>query len=763
MTTINSLLPSSGAGYKWNFFRAGGVDQVLLRNGEDILNLDSLDQKLWVALACPVRGIEFDTKTLDYLDTDKDGRIRAPEIIGAIKWIKEVFANPNDLLKGGDTVPLAAINQQTAAGAALLAGAKRILTNLDKPDSAAIGLEDVADTAKIFAATKFNGDGIVPAESAPDENTKNVIADIIATHGGLPDRSGKVGINQAKADAFFAESQAFSEWMGKSEVDRAILPLGGNTAEASAALKKIKAKLEDYFARCRLSEFDPRAAAPLNRAEAEFVALAVKDMTVGMNEIAQLPLARVEPNRPLPLNEGINPAWRGAMTDFVSKVVYPLLGKGKATLDEAEWNSLQAQLAPFEAWMATKPATLAEKLGLARVRAILGSPARGKVNELIKTDAALEAEVGQLAAVEKLILFQRDFFRLLNNYVNFSEFYSRKGAVFQAGTLYLDGRSCNLCVPVADAGKHASLAGLAAAYLAYCDCTRSGGEKMTIAAAFTDGDSDNLIVGRNGVFYDRKGRDWDATITKIIPNPISIREAFWSPYKKLVRMIEEQVAKRAAAADAAANEKLAGAATAVATADKTKAPPPPTPKAEAKKTDVGTVAAIGVALGSLATFLGLMVGKFFDLGVYMPVGILAIILMISGPSMLLAYLKLRQRNLGPILDANGWAINGRARINVPFGGALTDVASLPPGSQRTLSDPYAEKKRPWKFYIAVAVIIVLGVLWYIGKLDAYLPNTIRSTTALGKYAPAYKADKAAPGENKAPEAPAVSTNKTATP
>ena len=102
-------------------------------------------------------------------------------------------------------------------------------------------------------------------------------------------------------------------------------------------------------------------------------------------------------------------------------------------------------------------------------------------------------------------------------------------------------------------------------YLAYCDCYRKGsGEKMQIVAAFTGGDSDNLMVGRNGIFYDRKGRDWDVTITKIIDNPISVRQAFFAPYKKLVRMIEEQVAKRAAAADAASDAQLAATAQAAA-------------------------------------------------------------------------------------------------------------------------------------------------------------------------------------------------------
>ena len=79
---------------------------------------------------------------------------------------------------------------------------------------------------------------------------------------------------------------------------------------------------------------------------------------------------------------------------------------------------------------------------------------------------------------------------------------------------------------------------------------------MSIAAAFTDGDSDFLMVGRNGIFYDRRGQDWDATIVRILDHPISIRQAFWSPYKKLIKFINEQLEKLAAARAAAADEKL---------------------------------------------------------------------------------------------------------------------------------------------------------------------------------------------------------------
>ena len=242
-----------------------------------------------------------------------------------------------------------------------------------------------------------------------------------------------------------------------------------------------------------------------------------------------------------------------------------------------------------------------------------------------------------------------------------------------------------------------------------CDCVRKAtGEKLQIVAAFTSGDSDNLMVGRNGIFYDRKGRDWDATITKIIENPISIPQAFWAPYKKVVRMIEEQVAKRAAAADAVATQKLELTATTVVNADPTKPPPPPAPQPPKTKMDTGTLAAIGLVLTTLLAALGGIFGAIAKLPPWqVPLAILGILLAISLPSMLLAWLKLRRRNLGPILDANGWAVNAKAKMNVPFGGSLTGVAALPPGSQRDLVDPFAEQKSPWPKIIVFAFVLVL--------------------------------------------------------
>ncbi len=692
--------------HRWQFSRSGGFDQARLESAADFANLENLDLKLWAALACPVKGLEFDERTLGLIDTDKDGRVRAPEVIAAVQWCEDHLKDLGALKSGSDSLPLAQINGDTPSGKSILGSARQILKDLGKSDANAISLADVADTAKIFAQTRFNGDGIVPAAAAPDDVTKKVIEDVIACIGSELDRSGQPGIDQTRLDAFFAQLAAHSEWALRFETDASVRPAGDATPAAASAWRAVRAKVDDFFARCRLAAFDARALAAVNRSEEEFLAVAAKDMTITGEEIAGFPLSRIEANRPLPLAEGLNPAWAAGVAAMRASSIDPILGKGKTSLTADEWETVRAKLAPYEAWLASKPATSVEKLGLARIREILAGKSKDATLALIAEDKALEGEAKAIAEVERLVRYHRDLYSLLNNFVNFSDFYSGdRPAIFQVGTLFLDARSCELCVRVDDAGKHAALAGMAKAYLAYCDCTRPGGEKMHIAAAFTGGDSDYLMVGRNGVFYDRKGRDWDATITRVVENPISIRQAFWAPYKKLVRMIEEQAAKRAAAAEAEQDAKLAAAASSAAHADKTPAEKPPEPK----KMDVGTVAAIGVALAGIGTLITMLVGHLtglFSLPFWQICFAFAgLLLLISTPSMLIAWLKLRQRNLGPILDANGWAVNGRVKMNVKFGGSLTSVAQLPEGSLPGAADPFGEKRSPWPRILKVVVVV----------------------------------------------------------
>ena len=689
--------------YQWKFFRAGGFNQVVINSGNDLLNLDQLDQKLWVALACPTTGVEFDKTTLALIDTDKDGRVRAPELIAAAKWAAGLLKNPNDLIKGSATLRPGAISEANPEGRLIANFARQVL---GKTNEGEVTFDEAANAAQTFASKPFNGDGIIPADSASDDATRALIADIINCLGAETDASGKPGVSQARVDQFFAEAVAYSEWWKKAEGDTAVLPLGTNTEAAAAAVKAVRAKVEDYFARGRLAAFDSRAVNALNRDEKEYGVLGAKELTITHSDIASLPLAQVGPTTPLPLTQGINPAWTNAIAALQTQAITPLIG-AKTVLTESDWNAVVGKLAAFDAWNAGKTGGTMEKIGLARAREILATNAKETLTALVSKDKAEEGNSLAVIGLHRLIHYHRDIARLCRNFVNFSDFYGRKDkAIFQAGTLYLDQRNCDLCLTVDDAAKHALMAAMAGTYLAYCDCERKGtGEKLSIVAAFTGGDSDNLMVGRNGIFYDRAGRDWDATITKIVDNPISIRQAFWSPYKKLVRMLEERAAKQAADADASANAQLAAVANTPVVAGAPAAAAAPAKPAF----DPSVIALLSLALGSLAAAgasILIFLGKFEAWQI--PLLLIGVMLVISAPSMAIAWLKLRKRNLGPILDANGWAVNAKAKMNVPFGGALTGVASLPPGATISAADAFAEKPSPWPKLLLVAFI-----LWFI--------------------------------------------------
>lgn len=334
--------------------------------------------------------------------------------------------------------------------------------------------------------------------------------------------------------------------------------------------------------------------------------------------------------------------------------------------------------------------------------------------------AALSAAQAQYQSLRKLLLLSRDFYRLLRNFITFEDFYDKAQpkAIFQAGTLIIDQRACTLCVRVSDMSKQNLQAGASGMYLIYCDCeSKKLGKQMQIVAAMTIGGIRNLTVGKNALFYDNEGNDWDAVVTKIIDNPISIGQAFWSPYRKFGVWVTDLINKSAAEKDS----KVFSEAT--NKVQEKKAEMSPLDKKKMETFDIakfaGIFAAIGMAIGYIGAFLTDVGKGFKDMflaGWWLPIlAILGLMLVISGPSMFLAWTKLRKRNLAPVLNANGWAINADVMVNVMFGSALTQQAQFP---MLQLVDPLAKKGMPawkkWIIAVASVLVILLGLwgLWF---------------------------------------------------
>ena len=691
--------------HSWYFVQNGGLIQPQISTIDDVLNLENLDPKMWTALACPVLGLEFSEETLTLLDSDKNGRVRIPEILSVISYIKKYFAKPEILMTEGDSIPLDALSQNSfCCGHSPIESAHSVLKILGKPDSNEICYNDVSASDKLFTPNVINGDGVLPAECIKDEFASSVVKDIISCTGGTDEISGVKGITRSQKEEFFSKAKELKSWRETAvQEDPKIFFLKDDTDSAAKSFTKVQDKINDYFLRCSLINYDSNAKEIL-KSQSDKMFLTEDGFLCDKENLALLPLAVCEAGKPLPLDDTLNPAWLEDMKSFKETVLVPLFKKEISSLSETNWHKIEEFFVPYLSWYKAMPENSVSKLGLDRIAQILSSDAEKIIDDYL-TQEENHPPVS-LASVElkKLILIRRDFVKLLNNFVCFADFYNpEKKAIFQAGTLFIDGRSCDLCFKVLDIAKHGTMASLSQCFLVYCDCVKkdSSGQKMQIAALISNGQTDNLLVGRNGIFFDRDGNDWDATIVKIIDNPVSIKQAFWAPYKKIMRLIQEKIAKSTNTAESKVFETVTKV---VENPNEIKSSIPN------KKTDVGTIAALSVAFTGIATVVGGIMEAFLGLGKWIPLGIIGIVLIISLPSVLIAWRKLKQRNIAPILDASGWAINGNVKIPTLLGDSLTKLPIYPVKSFLRIKDPYANKKFPKKRFIAGIIVVVVLVI-----------------------------------------------------
>ena len=698
--------------YKWEFANIGGASRVKISTGEDIAHLDELDPKMWTVLSCPVKGLEIDEKSLSYMDTDADGKIRVNDVIATAKWLCAVVADLDILTKGTDSIALGDLDQENADGKKIYAAAKQILENLGK-EGDVISLADTKDIAAIFAKTRFNGDGVITEASTDDADLKAVIAAAVAATGGVADRSGATGVDAGQIEAFYKALADYVAW-NEATVEA---PFGDKTDAAIAAYNALDAKVKDFFMRSKLAAFSPESVSSLDVQTSGIQAISAENLTGKMDEIAAYPIARVTGKAEIDLSEPVNPAW-AVQFELVKSVAFA----DKKVITEADWAAVGTSFAAYTAWKGAKAGASVEGLGLEAVKKFLAEDKKAALLEIVAQDAALAEEAANIDLVGKFLYILRDFYRLLRNFVTLHDFYTRDvDAIFQSGRLIIDQRECRFCMLVADAAKHNASAAASGMFLVYCDCTtKSKPGKLNIVAAVTVGEIGDLVVGKNAVYYDNTGLEWDAVITKVVDNPISIAQSFWSPYRRMATAIENLINKSAADKDAKmmanATAKINAAPTAVPAAG-AEGKPAATPPFDIAKF-AGIFAAIGMALGMIGTALTALAKGIFALAWWQVIlAFFGVLLLISGPAMVLAWLKLRRRNIAPLLNANGWAVNAASKISIPFGETLTDAAKFP---KINLKDPFAKKGlAPWKKWaISIAVLAVVAAgLWMFNLLS----------------------------------------------
>ena len=349
-----------------------------------------------------------------------------------------------------------------------------------------------------------------------------------------------------------------------------------------------------------------------------------------------MPLVTEEPDKELPLKEHLNPKYLEAILDFAEKCVKPLVGADKDALSRMEWKAVKAKFAAYRAWVQAKPVM---------------SP--GSKDDLVEE--------------ERFLRYKLHMGELLQNYVTMDKLYGYDTwAIFQTGVLRIDGREMNLCFHVDSEAAHSALVDKSNCCVIYLKLSRpSEKAERLICAVVTAGMVGTLYVGRNGVFYDRDGKDWEAVITKVVEAEVSLAEAFWSPWRKLgesiAGMAKKFLGEKQAKSTALVTAPAAGAAT-----------------KEGGAAMASSVAAIGIGVGMLGAAAASLMAALSAMSALEIVGsVVGLILVISLPSVILTWFNLRKRDLGAILNACGWAVNREMRFSMKLARTFTKCAKGP--------------------------------------------------------------------------------------
>ena len=692
--------------YKWSFVNVGGSARVRINSGEDIAHLSELDPKMWTVLSCPTTGLEIDEKSLGYMDCDADGKLRVNDVVSVSQWITSLLRDKDMILQGVDFIDINQINADDANGRKLYHSAKRILENLGKEGSV-ISIADTADIAAIFAKTRFNGDGVITEASADDAEEKYAISAALSTLGGVADRSGAQGIDSGHIETFYKSLNDYMSWT-ESAVEP---PYGDNTALVVEAYEVLDIKVKDFFMRSKLAAFSPGSMAALDIQASRIDAISAENLSLKNDEIASYPLTHITGKSVIDVDAAINPAWDKYFNVIKKYAIDP----SKSAVNEEDWDAIGASFSAYMTWKNAKAGAAVEPLGIDKIKTLLAQDKKASLLDLVAKDAALKEESDNIEMVDKFLHIYRDFYKLLKNFVTFADFYDKNRdvkAIYQCGKLIIDQRECRFCMRVNDTASHSVSAAKSGMYLVYCDCTtKSKPGKMQIVAAVTVGDIGELAVGKNGVFYDNNGLEWDAVITKVIDNPINILQSFWSPYRRMATVIENLINKSAADKDA----KMMANATANINAASAKTAEEAKAAVAAPQFDIakfaGIFAAIGMAVGMIGTAVASILNGLLDLKWWQVIMMfIGILMLISGPAMVMAWMKLRRRNIAPLLNANGWAVNAMSKISIPFGETLTQVADYP---RMKLKDPFAKKgMKIWQTILLLLLLVALAAAAY---------------------------------------------------
>ncbi|MFT5129953.1 MAG: hypothetical protein ACI8W8_003582 [Rhodothermales bacterium] len=672
---------------KFAFVNYGGSYQLRIESADDLAALTELDDPFWAATSAPIHQLRCHPTVMAFIDADGDERILSYDIRRVHRWLADALVDLSPLSERRDVLQLESLHPTSELGKTLRTAAERVLQNLNV--SGPLSLAHVRDIKQIRARGDSNGDGIIPPTAVASQPAlETFIRHIMSTTGSCTDANGKQGVDNGLLGEFIANAEAFLKWEGGRTN---LMPLGDNTPTAFAHFAPVADKIDDFFDQCKLVELN----AMLRRSTLPFECPASlsNDSDALADYAKSAPLAAPNAERKLALN-ACNPFFADALANFNREVATPICPDraDSAVLSESDWRHIHSVFAEYAKWVAARCGSKVEVLGTKTLREYISGPLPAQLKICMETDLRIGEELRHIDDLELLILLQRDFIALCNNFVSFPDIYDpSKRAMCECGRVVIDGRIFNFNLRVKDPKAHSAAAAKSGIFLLYHDVTHAK-EQFYIVTPVTSRRLGNLGIGKRGVLFDRDGRQWDTQVIKVVENPVSLTEAFLKPFRKLGALIAGAVEKVTTS-----TEKQLEATLGKSTKELEKGmaagleAPKPAPEPEAKPDDSlkprDLLMSGGVTIAALSSSFA-FVGSTFDKMGWQNVvnAVLVGLALIIIPVVIVAACRLYSRNLSAVLEASGWAINVPMRLTLRLGRLLAPKPEHPRSFSKVRKD-----------------------------------------------------------------------------
>ena len=653
VTPTTKRQPGSSLLTPFAFEQHGNALHLKIEDHLDLAEVLELDEALWIATTAPVSTLRADKVFLSLLDSDQDGRLRAEEVKDGIRFLLSHLTDYSGIPAGSSRLPLTAINRETEVGCRIFTSATKVLKRLESADDH-IDLAQVRVVLEEVLKGGLDEAGIVLTEAADDEKIASCMKDIISSVGGKEHYNGTMGVDRNSMERFFSQCRLYLDWLSEAgEIDgretTEILPLGAGTAQGYAILQALAQKLTQYFLLCDIKRLNPGL---LDRAMAEpeaNIALSLLQTEKAKAYLADAPLGFPNKEGIFDVTGEINPYFSKSVAEFTALVIKPLLGNDTNTLNKQSLEQLHDFFKHYRDWIDRKPVVEVDSLAPASIQKYLENSTYQKtledlIDESHKTAFVLE----NLRELERLLLSQMYLLPLTNSFVSFPHLYNpQKRALFEEGTLIMDGRHFTLAIRVEDREHHIETCRSSNIFLIYCELYGDDGDlKYEIAVPVTSGNRGTIHLNKWGIFNDISGNELHAKVIDLVENPISVAEAIIDPFIRINKSFFSRLEQFSSKAE----ERLFHR-------EEKK------DKKKKDETSVGLFAGGSVALAAVGSSFAFVVKTLSGLTMKtVLIALLIVAAIIAIPAGVAAFYRLSRRDLSTILEGSGWGLNSRMKL-----------------------------------------------------------------------------------------------------